>query len=97
MSKRKKDRVLDLNPKPKKIETQELHKIQSLVKGINKAQNQVGIIEIQKHNMLNDVMEMRGYLAGVQKEFQEKYGTYNVSLEDGTINYKEDGSNEVNS
>lgn len=47
--------------------------------------------------MLNDVMEMRGYLAGVQKEFQEKYGTYDVSLEDGTINYKEDGSNEVNS
>lgn len=93
----KKDRIVDLNPKPKKIEIQELHKLQSLIKGINQARNQVGIIELEKHNILNDIIEMRGYLTGMQKDFQEKYGSYDVDLEDGTINYNKDESNEINS
>tara|TARA_R110000782_G_scaffold64602_1_gene131610 strand:- start:128 stop:430 length:303 start_codon:yes stop_codon:yes gene_type:complete len=93
----KKNRILDLNPKPEKIEAQELLKLQSLIKGINKAQAQIGMIEVQKHSVLNDIMEMRGYLANIQKEFQEKYNSHDVNLENGTINYNKNGSNEINS
>tara|TARA_R110002020_G_scaffold41605_4_gene122590 strand:- start:1843 stop:2145 length:303 start_codon:yes stop_codon:yes gene_type:complete len=93
----KKHRIVDLSPKPKKIESQELLKLQSLIKNINKAQTQIGMIEVQKHSVLHDIMELRGYLAGVQKEFQNKYGSYDVDIEDGTINYNKNGSNETNS
>ena len=55
----KKDRIVDLSPKPEKIESQELIKLQSLIKGINKAQAQIGMIEVQKHSALHDIMEMR--------------------------------------
>ena len=94
---RKKDKIVDLKPKAKKIEKQELSKIQSLVKGINQAQKQIGIIESQKHNMLHDIFEMRNYMLSAQKELEEKYGTHDVNLEDGTINYNSNESNEVNS
>tara|TARA_R110002167_G_scaffold302480_2_gene506803 strand:- start:668 stop:970 length:303 start_codon:yes stop_codon:yes gene_type:complete len=93
----KKDRIVDLSPKPEKIESQELIKLQSLIKGINKAQAQIGMIEVQKHSALHDIMEMRGYLAGIQKDFQKKYGSFDIDLEDGTINYNKNGSNETNS
>ena len=93
----KKDNIVDLKPKAKKIETQELHKLQSLVKGINQAQKQIGIIESQKHNMLHDIFEMKNYMMTAQKELEEKYGTHDISLEDGTINYNSNESNEDNS
>lgn len=93
----KKDKIVDLKPKAKKIETQELHKLQSLVKGINQAQKQIGIIESQKHNMLHDIFEMKNYMMTAQKELEEKYGTHDISLEDGTINYNSNESNEANS
>ena len=93
----KKDKIVDLKPKAKKIETQELHKLQSLVKGINQAQKQIGIIESQKHNMLHDIFEMKNYMMSAQKELEEKYGTHDISLEDGTINYNSNESNEANS
>ena len=70
----KKDKIVDLKPKTNKIETQELHKLQSLVKGINQAQKQIGIIESQKHNMLHDIFEMKNYMMSAQKELEEKYG-----------------------
>ena len=94
---RKKDKIVDLKSKAKKIETQELHKLQSLAKGINQAQKQIGIIESQKHSMLHDIFEMRNYMMSAQKELEEKYGTHDVSLEDGTINYSSNESNEINS
>jgi small-conductance mechanosensitive channel len=93
----KKDKIVDLKPKAKKIETQELNKLQSLVKGINQAQKQIGIIESQKHNMLHDIFEMKNYMMSAQKELEEKYGTHDISLEDGTINYNSNESNETNS
>jgi|TARA_R110001592_G_scaffold75852_7_gene229514 hypothetical protein len=93
----KKDTILDLNPKPEKIETEELNKIQSLIKGINKAQLQIGIVEVQKHNILSNIMEITSYLDGIKKEILEKYGPYDVNLVDGVINYNKDGSNEINS
>ena len=93
----KKDKIVDLKPKAKKIEAQELTKLQSLAKGINQAQKQIGIIEVQKHSMLHDIFEMRNYIMEVQKELKEKYGCHDVNLDDGTINYNSNESNEVNS
>ena len=93
----KKDKIVDLKPKAEKIEPQELQKLQSLAKGITRAQSQIGVIEVQKHSMLHDIFEMRNYMADAQKQLEEKYGTADVSLEDGTINYNSNESNEVNS
>ena len=81
--------------KPEKITDEQLKKVQDTVNGINKSQLQIGNIELQKHEILHGIAGMRDELTLLQNEFEKYYGTYDIDVQDGTINYKEDG--EVNS
>ena len=93
MAKRKTPKVKDLGPK--KITDNQLTKLQSLVKVINEAQAEVGMIETRKHNLLHQVFEMQTLLSDLQKEFKEQYGNSDINISDGTIKPKE--SEQVNS
>ena len=94
MAKRKTPKVESL--RPDSITKEELEKLQGIVRTINQGQQQLGIIETQKHNILHDVMQVQGLLQQVQKELEETYGTYDVNVMDGTIKYNEDGHDEAN-
>ena len=92
MAKTKKEEVIDLKPKAEKITEEQLKKVQDNVNGINKLQLELGMLETRKHAMLHNVAVFQENLAKLQDEFQVDYGTADINVQDGTINYpKENG------
>ena len=88
MGKKKKEKVVDL--KPEKITDEQLKKVQDLINAINRGQLELGTIETRKHMMLHQISGIQEQLSGMQKEFEDQYGTFDINIQDGTINYKED-------
>ena len=80
--------------KPEKITDKQLTKVQDTVNNINRAQLEVGSIELKKHEYLHSIAGLRDELSVLQKELEKDYGTFDINIQDGTINYSENG--EVN-
>ena len=81
--------------KPEKITDEQLKKVQDTVNGINRAQLEIGSVELKKHEMMHNIAGLRDELTVLQAEFEEDYGTFDINIQDGIINYpKENG--EVN-
>tara|TARA_R100000655_G_scaffold57332_2_gene95661 strand:+ start:917 stop:1225 length:309 start_codon:yes stop_codon:yes gene_type:complete len=80
--------------KPEKITDEQLKKVQNTVNSINRAQLELGSIEIKKHEMMHSVAGFRDELTLLQGEFEKDYGTFDINIQDGTINYPDNG--EVN-
>ena len=92
----KKEKVVDLKPKAEKITDEQLKKVQDTVNNMNRSQLEIGSMELRKHDLLHGIAGLRDELTVLQKEFEKDYGTFDVNIQDGTINYpKENG--EVNS
>jgi len=88
MAKRKTPKVKDLGPK--KISEDQLNKIQNLVKAMNEGQQQLGMIETKKHNLLHDIMQLQDMISAFQKELQEEHGNVDININDGSITPRED-------
>ena len=76
--------------KATKITNDELNKVQSIINNINRAQLEIGSIELKKHEMMHQIAGLRDELTLLQTEFDKEYGTFDINIQDGTINYKED-------
>ena len=74
--------------KAKKITNDELNKVQSIINNINRAQLEIGSFESKKHNMLHHVNTLQEELTKLQVQFKTNYGTDDINIQDGTINYK---------
>tara|TARA_R100000322_G_scaffold13515_1_gene8045 strand:+ start:75 stop:353 length:279 start_codon:yes stop_codon:yes gene_type:complete len=85
---KKKDKVVDL--KPEKITDEQLKKVQEIVGILNKAQMELGVAEVRKHRMLHEMASFQDQLNSLQKEFEDQYGTFDINVNDGTINYAKD-------
>ena len=94
MAKKKKtEDIIDL--KPEKITEEQLTKVQDQVNRINKFQLEIGILESSKHALLHQVGAVQNEISETQAELEKQYGTADINVQDGTINYsKENG--EVN-
>jgi|TARA_R100001129_G_scaffold174627_1_gene147054 hypothetical protein len=78
--------------KPEKITDGQLEKVQNTVNNINRTQLEIGSIELRKHEMMHNIAGLRDELTVLQKEFEKEYGTFDINIQDGTINYeKENG------
>ena len=78
--------------KPEKITDEQLKKVQDTVNNINRTQLEIGSLEVKKHEMMHGIAGLRDELTLLQAEFQKDYGTYDIDVQDGTINYpKENG------
>ena len=77
--------------KPEKITDEQLKKVQDTVNSINRAQLEIGNQEIKKHEMMHQVAGLRDELTLLQGEFEKDYGTFDINIQDGTINYPENG------
>ena len=88
MGKKKKEKVVDL--KPEKISEEQLQETQRLVSAINKLQFDIGQMEAQKHSALHALFQGNDKLNELQTKFKEQYGTNDINIQDGTINYQED-------
>ena len=88
MGKKKKEKVVDL--KPEKITDEQLKKVQEIVSVLYKAQMELGVAEVRKHRMLHEMASFQDQLNSLQKEFEDQYGTFDINVNDGTINYAKD-------
>ena len=73
--------------KPEKITDEQLKKVQDTVNNLNRSQLEIGSMEIKKHEMMHRIAGLRDGLTVLQNEFEKEYGTFDVNIQDGTINY----------
>ena len=75
-----------------KISDEDLKKLQTLVNQINSMQFNVGKLETQKHTVLHNLSMIQDRVSLFQDKLTKDYGTFDVNIADGTINWpKEDG------
>jgi len=89
----KAEKVIDLTPKPEKITDEQLKSVQSIINSINQHQMEIGNIETRKHHMLHNIASMQDRMTLMQDEFQKDYGTIDINIQDGTINYPPENPN----
>ena len=78
--------------KPEKISDEQLKKVQDTVNNLNRSQLEIGTMESRKHDLLHGIAGMRDELTLLQTEFEKEYGTFDIDIQSGTINYpKENG------
>ena len=92
MAKTKKEKVVDLKQKAEKITDEQLKKVQDTVNNLNRGQLEIGSMEVRKHEVMHNLASLRDKLTVLQGEFEKEYGTFDINIQDGTINYpKENG------
>ena len=78
--------------KPEKITDEQLEKVQTTVNNINRTQLEIGNLETKKHEMRQGIAGCRDELTSLQREFEKEYGTFDIDIQTGAINYpKENG------
>ena len=90
MAKTKKEKIVDLKPRAEKVTDEQLKKVQSTVNNLNRSQLDIGSMEVRKHEVMHQIAGMRDELTLLQGEFEKDYGTFDINIQDGTINYKKD-------
>ena len=88
MGGKKKAKAKDL--RAASIKDEQLKELQNLVAAINKLQFDIGVMEVQKHNAMHALFEGNDKLNAMQESFKEQYGTNDINIQNGAINYKED-------
>ena len=76
--------------KPTKISNEHLNKMQDIINNLNRAQIEVGSLETKKHALLHHVSSIQDSLAEMQENLKKEYGTDNINIHNGTINYEEE-------
>lgn len=69
----------------KKLTKKELKAISDSQNDLHRATTNVGILESQKHALLHEIAGINQKIEELKKELEEKYGSINVNLEDGTF------------
>ena len=77
--------------KPEKITNEQLKTVQDTINNLNRSQLEIGSMEIKKHEMMHQIAGLRDNLQVLQGEFEKEYGTFDINIQDGTINYPENG------
>ena len=78
--------------KPEKITDEQLKKVQDTINNLNRSQSEIGSMEVRKHEIMHQVAGLRDELTVLQGELEKDYGTFDINIQDGTINYpKENG------
>ena len=81
--------------KPEKISEEQLKEVQEVINNINRSQMEIGTIETKKHNILHSISVLQEMIGELQVKFEEEYGTSDINIQDGTINYQKENG-EVN-
>ena len=76
--------------KPEKITDEQLKKVQDTVNSLNRSQLEIGSIELKKHEMMHQIAGLKDELTLLQSEFEKDYGTFDINIQDGMINYEKD-------
>ena len=86
----KKEKEIELKPKAEKVSEEHLKQMQNLINAVNTMQFNIGRLENQKHMILHNLSQAQDRITVFQETLTKEYGTYDINIEDGTINWKED-------
>jgi hypothetical protein len=86
----KKEKVVELKPKVEKISDEHLKDLQNVINAVNNLQYKIGQLEGQKHNFLHELSMSQKKIIDLQDVFSKEYGTYDINVKDGTINWDKD-------
>ena len=89
MAKRKTPKMKNL--RPEKITSEQLNQLQTVVKNIGRIKSEIGSVEAQKHELLHVLFQMNENVNQLQEDFKKQYGTDEINISAGSINYGEDG------
>jgi|TARA_R100001594_G_scaffold32112_2_gene59684 allophanate hydrolase subunit 1 len=87
MAKNKKKEVKVQTQKAEKIHEKHLKKLQDLVNAINAIQFNIGKMEVQKQTAIDELKRVQQGVGEMQDLLVREYGTYDVNVHDGTINW----------
>jgi hypothetical protein len=75
------------------ITEEQLKTLQEQQGKLNEMLKTVGVLEVQKGNVLQDVSSLSKEIEATKKELEEEYGQININLQDGTYEdiVEEDG------
>ena len=85
----KKEELVDLKPKADKISAEHLKEMQDVINVINNIQFNIGKMEVNKFNAMRELNKSQSEVAEMQDVLLKEYGTYDVNVHDGTINWPE--------
>ena len=88
------DKEVELKVKAEKVSEEHLKQMQQLVNAVNSLQFNIGKIEVQKHELLHQLTVIQQKTQQMQDTLQKEYGTFDVNVNDGTINWPEEKEDE---
>ena len=94
MAKKESLKDMELNVKAEKISEEHLDQMQKLINAVNSMQFNVGSLETQKHMVLHILTQAQDRISLFQQTLKKEYGTFDVNIEDGTINWPEEKEEE---
>ncbi len=75
--------------KPEKITDEQLEKVQAVINDINKSQIEIGQMETKKHAIMHHISALQEAVGEIRQEFEKEYGTADINIQDGIINYED--------
>ena len=94
MAKKESLKDIDLKPKAEKISEEHLSQMQKLINAVNTMQFNIGRLESQKHLVLHNLSQAQDRITLFQETLKKEYGTFDVNIEDGTINWPKETKDE---
>ena len=86
----KKEKLVDL--KPEKVKEEDLKELQKQVSNMNQTYIELGRLSASQHMTLHKLAGFQDEMVMLQEKMKKEYGTNDISIGDGTINYpKENG------
>ena len=87
-----KEKVVELKPKAEKISQEHLKELQEIVNKLNGIQFNIGRLEAQKPAALHELATNQDGVNLMQEKLMKEYGSYDVNVNDGTINWPKEPS-----
>lgn len=87
-----KEKTIEVKERAEKVSDEHLKEIQETIGAINNFQFNIGKLEAQKHDILHRLATAQDKIALMQDTLQKEYGTNDVNIKDGTINWPKEES-----
>ena len=88
------DKEIELKVKAEKVSDEHLKQMQQTVNAVNQIQFNIGKIEAQKHTLLHNLSITQDRITVLQDTLMKEYGSVDIDLDSGKINWPEDKKEE---
>ena len=82
-----KEKEIKVKERVEKIHEKHLTKLQNIVNSMNALQFNIGKMEVNKFNAMASLNKLQQDITDMQNLLLREYGSYDVNLHDGTINW----------